>query len=101
MPFIFCFTGTIPSTRIMLLIVLLFSYASLLFGQDTIVLNRNNLDHSIAKQFTIYESSQDISVDKFLSNKNTLKSKKKLKNSEANLDFTTKTYFVHFRIKNS
>ena len=88
--------GTIPSTRIMLLIVLLFSYASLLFGQDTIVLNRNNLDHSIAKQFTIYESSQDISVDKFLSNKNTLKSKKKTEKLRSKFRFHDKNIFCSF-----
>ncbi|MFT6502995.1 MAG: serine phosphatase RsbU (regulator of sigma subunit) [Crocinitomicaceae bacterium] len=86
--------------RITLLIILLLSSTPTLFGQDTIVLNRNNLSHSIANLFTIYESSEDISVDEFLRNKNALKSKK-LKNSVASLDFTTKTYFVHFRIKNT
>lgn len=71
--------------------------STFIFGQDVIVLNENNLSRSIADQFTIYESDEDITIEQFLKHKEELV-KKKLTSSVANLDFTTGTYFIHFSL---
>lgn len=82
--------------RILLLFILLLS-STFTFCQDQIVLDSDNLNHSIADQFTIYKSDEDISIKQFLKTKGDLK-KTKLTNSITNLDFTTGTYFIHFEV---
>jgi len=82
--------------RTSLLFIILFA-TTFGFSQDVIVLNEANLNHSIADQFTIYESEEDISIDDFLQWQPVLK-KTKLNSSVTNLDFTTKTYFIYFSV---
>lgn len=75
----------------------------LLRAQDVIVvdLSDKNLNHSIADQFTIYESEKYLSPKEFLAAKNSGSLKKtELTQSVANLDFTTSYHYIHFVIEN-
>ncbi|NRA13628.1 MAG: SpoIIE family protein phosphatase [Crocinitomicaceae bacterium] len=88
--------------RSTLLLLFLLCTSLQLFGQDLIIFNGKSgkLNHSIADQFTIYESDEDVSVDYFLNHKSEFNSRR-LNNSIENLDFTTKTYFIHFSLKST
>lgn len=66
-----------------------------MFAQDTILLSKERLNHSITDNFSIYESKMPITLENFLTDKEKLPVKL-LTNSVANLDFTTSTFFIDF-----
>jgi len=78
--------------------------ASIAFSQDVIVLDgeNDNLNRSIANQFTIYSSPKPIATEKFNSGE-ALKNltKRKLTQSVENLDFTSSHFYIWFKIKNA
>lgn len=79
--------------------LLLSLIATNLTAQDTLLIVEEGYEHlfnkSITEYFTIYESEKEVSYDYFLNHKEEFKSER-LIGPIANLDFTTKTYFIHF-----
>jgi two-component system, sensor histidine kinase LadS len=70
--------------------------------QDTLLLTEIPLNGtSIANQFHLYTSPSNISVQEFLVNADVKKSKRPIKQSVENLDFTASSYFIDFVVVNT
>ncbi len=82
-----------------LLLFALISYRAV--AQDTIYVDHKgkNLNSSITDQLTIYSSDAPLSFEEFLEKKEKLL-RQKLSASVANMDFTTKSFYIHFCIVN-
>ena len=84
------------------LLLVLFGAFSYGYAQDTIIIDnsRESLNTSIANCFTLYESSDEMSGDYFLSQGKRKLSGSKLQHSTENLNFTASNFFIHFVLLN-